>query len=120
MKIIIDKEKLEARITAWKNTIPAGNRDKKVRRDTAVDELQSILQQGEEYTSPKQEGKFIKSDLDTHSIFVPNSALKQEESSNWDEIEKEYVKFCNSKNPLEKRVNEFDWLKEHYLPPVKR
>lgn len=36
--------------------------------------------------SPKQEGKFIKLNLDTHSIFISNSALKQEESSDLSKV----------------------------------
>ena len=41
---------------------------------------------------------------------------KQEESSNWDEIFERHWEECEHNH----MTNFQDWLKEHYLPPVKR
>lgn len=47
---------------------------------------------------------------------------KQEESSNWDEIKYKWLGFEeNKKHYISKEEEQlFNWLKEHYLPPVKK
>lgn len=65
-------------------------------------------------------------DEEGYAITRGFESLKQEESSNWDEIYLKWNEYLNSipkedwKDKWKNGIPVWNWLKEHYLPPVKR